>query len=142
MITRRGTGSLDTIAVAATASGGETIAPSATATAHGMPGKRWRATMATTTVVTITSPIASVPILSMFRLNSRSDVNIAADHKMGGRKTKKTRFGSSAGTVTPGIIPTPKPASICRIGVGIGRRRASAVSETTSTATTTAKTTG
>ena len=38
-MTRRGTGSLDTIAVAATASGGETIAPSATATAQGISGK-------------------------------------------------------------------------------------------------------
>ena len=102
-MTRRGTGSRDTIAVAATASGGETIAPSATATAHGMSGKRCRATTATTAVVTITSPTASVPILSMFRLNSRSDVNIAADQRIGGRKTKKTRFGSSCGIVTPGM---------------------------------------
>ena len=61
-ITRRGTGSRDTIAAAATASGGETIAPSATATAHGMPGKSARAVMATAAVVASTSPIASSPI--------------------------------------------------------------------------------
>src|SRR5690349_24951436 len=50
-ITRRGTGSRDTIAAAATASGGETIAPSATATAHGMVGKSARAVIATAAVV-------------------------------------------------------------------------------------------
>src|SRR6476646_1997294 len=141
-MTRRGTRSLDTMVVAATASGGEMIAPSATATDHGMSGNILRATTATTAVVTMTSPTASVPILSMFRLNSRTDVNIAADHRMGGRNTKKTRFGSSCGVATPGISPNANPAITWRIGVGIGRRRASAVSETTRTATRTANTTG
>src|SRR4051812_14571237 len=106
------------MAVAATASGGETIAPSATATDHGMSGKSLRATIATIAVVTMTSPIASVPILSRFRLNSRTDVNIAADQRIGGKNTKKTRFGSSSGIATPGIRLTAKPASTCRIGVG------------------------
>src|SRR6185437_6824420 len=126
----------------ATASGGDTIAPSATATAQGIPGKSLCTTTATTAVVTTTRPTASVPILSMFLLNSRTEVNIAADQRMGGRKTKKTRFGSSAGMLKPGIRLAPNPATSCRIGVGTGSRRASAESATTSTATTIAKTIG
>ena len=85
---------------------------------------------------------ASVPILSMLRLNSRSDVNIAADQSTGGRNTKKTRSGSSEGIAIPGTSATPNPAASCRIGVGMGSRRANAESATTSTTTTMAVTTG
>src|SRR5512133_2731406 len=76
------------------------------------------------------------------RLNSRTEVNIAADQRIGGRKTKKTRSGSSSGIETPGTRLTRKPASTCRIGVGTGSRLASAVSATTSAATAIANRTG
>src|SRR3712207_1900436 len=93
-ITRRGTGSRDTIAVAATASGGETIAPRATATAQGSPGRRARAATATAAEVASTSPTARRVIGRMFALNSRSEVKNAAAQRIGGRKTKKTTSGS------------------------------------------------
>src|SRR6476660_5126186 len=141
-ITRRGTGSRDTIAAAATASGGETIAPSATAAAHGMPGKSARAVIATATVVVSTSPIASQPMLRRFALKSLSDVKNAAAQSTGGRKTKKTRSGSSSGIATPGRSPTRNPAAIWRIGAGTGNRRAIAVIATTTAANATASTIG
>lgn len=111
-------------------------------TAHGMPGKSRRAVNATAMVVTSTSPTASAPIEAKFRLNSRTEVNIAADQRMGGRKTKKTRFGSKSGTTMPGRSVTRNPATTWRIGVGTGSRRASANNATTSAATAIAKTTG
>src|SRR4051812_35013610 len=110
-MTRRGTGNRDTIAVAATASGGETIAPKATAAAQGIPGKRTRATIATAAVVTSTRPTASAPMGPELRLNSRTDVNIAAAQSTGGRNTKKTRSGSRSGTGMPGTEPMRKPAT-------------------------------
>ena len=50
------------IAVTATASGGETIAPRMNAAAHGTPGTIACSTTATATVVKITRPTASMPI--------------------------------------------------------------------------------
>ncbi len=140
--TRRGTGSRETMAAAATASGGETIAPNATATAQGIPGRSaWIAT-ATAPVVARTNPTASSPMGRRFDLNSRSDVKNAAAQRMGGRKTKKTRSGSSSGILIPGTKPIASPAMTCRIGVGTGSRLANAVSAMTSAATAIAKMTG
>src|SRR5689334_13241852 len=141
-ITRRGTGSRETIAAAATASGGETIAPNATATAHGIPGKSARAATATATDVASTSPMASSAIGRRARLKSRSDVKNAAAQRTGGRKAKKTMSGSSCGRSTPGSSPTPKPAATCRIGTGTGSRRAMAVTATTTAANAMARTIG
>ncbi len=61
-------------APAATASGGDTIAPRATAAAQLMPGTAACATSATTAVVTSTSPIASSEIGRRFARKSRSEV--------------------------------------------------------------------
>ena len=119
-MTRRGTGSRDTIAVAATASGGEMIAPTANATAHGIPGIRVCAATATAIAVTSTSPIARSEIGPMLRRNSRGDVNIAADQRIGGRNTKKTRSGSRSGIFIAVVRPIARPASSCSTGVGIG----------------------
>src|SRR6185295_18507733 len=132
--TRRGTGSLETIAAAATASGGETIAPSAMAAAHGSPGNSACAATATTTDVTSTRPTASRVIDARFALNSRGDVKKAAAHNAAGRNTKNTRSGSSSGISTPGTRPTSNPAATWSTGVGTGSRRPSAVSATTSAA--------
>jgi hypothetical protein len=66
------------IAVAATASGGETIAPNANATAQGISGMSQWATAATAIVVAMTKPIASMEIETLQRLKSRHDVNSAA----------------------------------------------------------------
>src|SRR5690349_12535832 len=99
-VTRRGTGRRETIAAAATASGGLTIAPNAMATAHGIPGTSIRAMIATAAEVTSTSATASDPIGRMFALNSRRGVKYAAAQRIGGRKTKNTTLGSSSGTTT------------------------------------------
>ena len=71
---RRGTPSRRTIEVAATASGGETIAPKANAAAHGRSGTRYLSTAATITVVKITSPTERSRIGRRFALKSRIEV--------------------------------------------------------------------
>ena len=75
---RWGTPSRRMIAVAATASGGETIAPSAKAAAQGSAGTMECAIQATASVVASTSPIASRNIGRRFRRKSRHEVNKAA----------------------------------------------------------------
>src|ERR1044071_7245621 len=67
---RRGMLSFDRIAVAATASGGDTMAPNASATAQGISGTRNLTVAAITSMVTITRPIASRPIGRRFALKS------------------------------------------------------------------------
>lgn len=62
--------------------------------------------------ITADSPLAgATPMDPALRRNSRTDVNIAADQRMGGRKTKKTRSGSRSGIAMPGTMATPNPAS-------------------------------
>jgi len=60
--------------VAATASGGATIAPSANAAGQPRPGMSAWATTATTTVVNSTRPTARRPIERMFARMSRMEV--------------------------------------------------------------------
>src|SRR2546425_2780310 len=69
------------MAVAATASGGETMAPRASATGQLMPGTRTRATAATAAVVAKTSPTARSVIGRRLARKSRSDVKYAAAHR-------------------------------------------------------------
>ncbi len=59
---RRGICNRLAIAVADTASGGDTMAPRAMASAHPIPGNKRRATQATAAVVASTSPTASSEI--------------------------------------------------------------------------------
>ena len=75
---RRGMLSLCRMAVAATASGGDTIAPKAKATAQGISGIRNLSVAPTTSVVTSTRPIASRPIVRRLALKSRHEVSSAA----------------------------------------------------------------
>ena len=75
---RRGMFRRDRIAVAATASGGETMAPNTNATAQGMPGMRNFSVAPTASVVTMTRPMASMPIGRRLALKSRQDVSKAA----------------------------------------------------------------
>ena len=69
--TRRGTPSRRKTEVAATASGGATIAPSAKAGAHCSEGTRVPTTRPTTAVVNSTSPMASRAMGRAFALKSR-----------------------------------------------------------------------
>ncbi len=123
---RRGTPSRWKIAVAATASGGATMAPSVTATAHSIEGTSARTTIATTTVVNSTRPTASSRIGRTFALKSRMGVKYAAANRIGGRKSRKTTSGSSS---IGGSLPAPRnprttPPSRNRIGSAIRIRRA------------------
>jgi len=77
-MTRRGTARRWAIAVAATASGGETIAPSAAASGQDMPGTSAIAMIATTAALTATSPIASELMFFRFARKSRIGVRNAA----------------------------------------------------------------
>ena len=76
--TRRGSPSREAIAVAATGSVGETIAPSTNAAAHDMPGTTAWTTTATATQVTSTRPTESAEIGPTLRRRSRSEAKNAA----------------------------------------------------------------
>ena len=76
--TRRGTLSRWVTAVAATASGGDTIAPSTNATSQLIPGITACAAQATAVVVATTRPMASCEIGRLLAAKSRHDVNHAA----------------------------------------------------------------
>ena len=71
---RRGTPRRRAIAVAASGSVGETIAPSAKAAAQGSPSIVACATTATASIVSSTSPIALSVMPRAFRRRSRSEV--------------------------------------------------------------------
>ncbi len=75
---RRGMPTLRAIVVAATASGGETTAPSAKAPAGETPGITAQATRPTSTVVNATAPTAMMPIACVFARTSTSEVRSAA----------------------------------------------------------------
>jgi len=75
---RRGMLRRDRIAVAATASGGDTIAPSTKATAQGTSGNSSLSVTPTASVVAATRPIASSPIGRICALKSVHDVSSAA----------------------------------------------------------------
>jgi hypothetical protein len=77
-IMRRGIFMRCSTAVAAMASGGETIAPRISAAAQGSLGINECATQATATVVVSTSPKACSAIGRRFRRKSRHDVKNAA----------------------------------------------------------------
>ena len=76
--TRRGSPIRRAMAVAATASGGATIAPNANAAASGI-GSSQYATRPTSTIVKITRPTANRLIDFTFALTSTSEVRMAAE---------------------------------------------------------------
>ncbi len=117
MITsRRGRFRRRAIDVAAIASGGETMAPSASAIGQPSSGTRAIATTATAIVVVITSPTASRRIGRMLRHRSRTERKNAPEKRIGGRKTVSTVSGSSSTFGTAGMSPIPRPATTIRIG--------------------------
>ena len=75
---RRGAPRRDAISVAASASVGETTAPSVNATAHGRPIQAW-ATTATVPIVAATRPKARNAMGRRFVRRSRSDVKNAPE---------------------------------------------------------------
>ena len=120
---RRGTPRRRKIAVAATASGGATIAPSATAAATGMSVSCWTR-RATAAVVNRTSPIASSRIGRRLALKSRIGVKYAAPKRIGGRNNRNTTSGASSMSGRFGSWLSTIPPSSSRIGSAIRSRRA------------------
>jgi len=115
-MTRRGAFWRRAISLAASGSVGETIAPSANATAHGIAGtSAWMAT-ATTTVVASTSPTASSEIARRSARRSRRFAKNAAEYSSGGSRIASTSSGGSSMCGMPGIRPITTPPT--RSGIG------------------------
>ena len=113
---RRGMPSRRAMAVAATASGGETMAPSMMAAAQLSPGNSQCAMAATAAVVAKTSPTASMEIGRRLARNSRRDVKYAAAHRIGGRKTRKIRSEFKRTVGKPGIKARTRPPMTNNMG--------------------------
>ena len=122
------------MAVAATASGGATTAPSAkaAATENGF-GTTHNATSATHTVVNNVAPTDSTAIADRFARKSTSEVRMAAAYSSGGRTPTSTSSGSSRTCGTNGRYApaTPTPTSTSGAEAPI-RRDAPATATTTS----------
>src|SRR5688572_31755382 len=89
-------------AAAATASGGEMIAPSTKASGQPNSGMKVCAIHATAHVVKITHPVASSVMGRFAFLKSTQEVVQAAAYKTGGRKTRNTMSGCKAICGKPG----------------------------------------
>src|SRR5690242_17219254 len=89
-------------AAAATASGGEMMAPKTNDSGQPNSGMQKCAAIATIVVVNSTHPIASNEIARMLFLNSGKEVVHAAAYKTGGRKIRKTTSGFSDTIGSPG----------------------------------------
>ena len=114
--TRRGTLSRWVTAVAATASGGDTIAPSTNATCQLIPGMNVCATQATAVVVATTRPMASSAIGRLLAAKSRHDVNHAAAYSSGGRNSSSTSSGLMWTRGRPGMNASARPPTTSRMG--------------------------
>src|SRR6185503_13080135 len=90
-------------AVAATASGGATIAPSAIAAAHGIEGMIARATTATAIVVSTTAKITRLVTGAQLSFRSLSDASYAASSRRGATNSANA---SSGGSVKDGAAGT------------------------------------
>src|SRR5205807_656138 len=130
VLRRRGTPIRASTAIVETASVAETIAPSTNATAQGKAAAAC-ATTATPQVVNATSPQASDVIGRRLARNSRQGVETASQYKKGGRKRKKTRWGSSLISGSPGTKPSTSPPTTSRTGYGTASRSASGTSTAT-----------
>ncbi len=113
---RRGIFRREVTAVAATASGGDTIAPSTNATGQVIPGISACATQATAVVVTTTRPMASRAIGRLLAAKSRHDVNQAVANSSGGRNSSSTSSGSMWTCGRPGTNASASPPTTSRIG--------------------------
>src|SRR5688572_9965450 len=104
--------------VAATASGGETMAPSTNANGQGKPGIRKWVHMETAAVVKNTNAIASVEMGRASALKSCHEVFDAASYRIGGRKIKNTTSGFRVTAGIKGMNATPRPHSTRKTGWG------------------------
>jgi hypothetical protein len=102
--------------VAATASGGDMIAPKRNPIPRVNPGSIACATKPMARVVTMTNPMAKVDMGSIFLLKSTQLVFHAAEYKMGGRKTSRTMEGSRNNLGKPGIRLRSNPVTVNNTG--------------------------
>ena len=120
---RLGTASRSATAVAATSSGGETMAPRASATGSVIAGTMARARPATTNVLASTRPIASETMFPSSLRKLRIGVKNAATYTIGGRTSRRMVSGSTSNRGTPGMDPRRSPPTRSRTGYGMCRRR-------------------
>src|SRR5258706_3840140 len=114
------------MAVAAVASGGATIAPSATAAAHGMSGNSQWTSTATAAVVRPTAMSTSVETGSQLSLRSRTEVSYAASTSTGATNSASARSGSSVQDGPDGTKASSMPPMARNVGYGTFSRRDSA----------------
>ena len=111
-------------AVAATASGGATMAPSAIAGAHGIVGMSVRATTATAAVVNPTANTTRPVTGAQLSLRSLSEASYAASSRTGATKSASASSGGSVNDGAPGTNASSAPPSARNTGYGAPTRRA------------------
>src|SRR4051812_43101412 len=111
--------------VAATASVGDTTAPSRNPSRQSKPGSHHCAANATPIAVKKTSNTARLEIDTRLYLNSRHEVCHAAIYRSGGRITRKTIDGGRGIFGTRGISEQSSPKITSAIGYDTPKRRAS-----------------
>ncbi len=117
VLSRRGNFTRCKTARADTASGGETMAPSATQAAQGNAGTSSFVTTATTPVVNSTAPMASDKIPRKCLRKEAWAVNHAPSANNGGRKINSTNSGFRWMVGSPGVkASAPPPTSNATAG--------------------------
>ncbi len=104
------------IAVAAAASGGATMAPSAIAAAHGMSGSSQWTSAATAAVVRPTATNTSVETGSQLSRRSRIEVSNAASSRTGATNSASARSGSSVQDGPDGTKASSMPPMARKVG--------------------------
>ena len=117
VVTRRGSPMRRATAVAATASGGATIAPSANAKGKEI-GSSAIATRATPAAVKSTNPKDKLMIATRLAATSMSEVCIAAAYSSGGNRPTRTSSGDRLIVGTPGMNEMATPTTSSASGLG------------------------
>ena len=131
---RRGRPIRRPIAVAATASGGATTAPIASAAHQSIPGNSACTRTPTPNVVMSTRPKLSSRMGRRFALKSTRDVEMAAAYNSGGSRPSSTMSAARWTVGTPGEYDATTPTTISPSGAGKRSRSASAVPASTTIA--------
>ncbi len=113
-------------AVAATASGGATMAPRAIAAGHGMAGISAWATIATAAVVSPTAKTTRPVTGAQLSLRSLRDASYAASSNTGAMNSAKASSGGRVNVVPVGRNARAAPPSARNTGYGAPTRRAAA----------------
>src|SRR5215216_43284 len=129
---RRGTPRRSAMAVAATGSVGETMAPSTKATGHESPTAQC-AIPATTSIVSTTRPTERSPMGRTLARRSRGEEKNADTYKSGGKKISNTSSGASSMSGMPGTKPKARPPMTRKMGYGTFVALASSTSPATAT---------